>query len=460
VSVEVPSATASPEPGSATVPGKRLLGAAPATALVVANMVGTGVFTTTGVILPQLGSPIAVLAVWAVSGVLALCGAAVYAELGTMMPHAGGEYVYLSRALHPAAGFLAGWIGILVGFATPTGAAALAFARYLHAAAPWVPQAPVALALIVALTLVHMTHVRLGAHFQTAVTALVVALIVLFVAGAAASGRGDWAHLAQSAAPTPGAAAPTVGAFAVGLVYVGYAYLGWNAVSYVAGEVRDPSRVLPRALVVGTAIVTVLYLALNFVFLWAVPPQALAGKIEVAYVAAEALFGPRGAPLLSVLVAFAVAGCASAMIVAGSRITVAMAEDGVFFRALGRRGRRGAPTAAVALQGAIAAAAALTTAFDRILVFVGFTLNLSAGAAIVAAFVLRWRQPAADRPYRALGWPVSGLLFLALISVMTFFAIRDRPAESAAGFGTLAAGGVAYVIWQRRRGGAAPRVLR
>jgi APA family basic amino acid/polyamine antiporter len=430
-----------------------------AAALVIANMVGTGVFTTTGVILPRLGSPGTVLAVWAVSGLLALCGAAVYAELGTMMPEAGGEYVYLTRALHPAAGFLAGWVGILVGFATPTGAAALAFARYLHAAAPWVPQTPAALVLIAALTAVHMTNVRFGAHLQAVVTTLVVALILIFVAGAAVSGRGDWAHLTQSAAPAMDAA-PTVGAFAVGLVYVGYAYFGWNAVSYVAGEVRDPSRVLPRALVAGTATVTVLYLALNFVFLWAVPPQALAGKIEVAYVAAEALFGPRGAPLLSVLVAFAVAGCASAMIVAGSRITVAMAEDGVFFRALGRRGRGRAVAAAVALQGAIAAAAALTTAFDRILVFVGFTLNLTAGAAVVAAFVLRRRQPAAERPYRALGWPVSGLLFLALIAVMTFFAIRDRPWESAAGLVTLAAGGVAYAIWRRRRGGAAPRVLR
>jgi APA family basic amino acid/polyamine antiporter len=463
VSGPLSPATSPVAPSSAVDPaaGKRPLGSAHATALVIANMVGTGVFTTTGVLLPTLGSAGAVLAVWAVSGLLALCGAAVYAELGTMMPEAGGEYVYLSRALHPAAGFLAGWVGILVGFATPTGAAALAFARYLHVAAPGMPQTPVAIVLVVALTVVHMTHVRFGAHLQTAVTGLVVALILFFVVGAAVSGRGDWAHVTQSLAAGPSAApAPKVGAFAVGLVTVGYAYLGWNAVSYVAGEVRDPSRVLPSALVAGTATVTVLYLALNFVFLWSVPPQALAGKIEVASVAAQALFGPRGAPLLSILVAFAVAGCASAMIVAGSRITVAMADDGVFFRALGRRGRHGAPFAAVALQGAIAAAAALTTAFDRILVFVGFTLNLTAGAAVAAAFVLRRRQPLAARPYRALGWPVSGFLFLALVAGMTVFAIRDRPFESAAGLGTLAAGGVAYAIWQRRRGEPTPRVLR
>jgi APA family basic amino acid/polyamine antiporter len=305
------------------------------------------------------------------------------------------------------------------------------------------------------LTAAHMTHVRFGAAFQTAVTALVLGLILMFVVGAALSGRGDWAHLTQSAvagssSPGPAPGVLTVGAFAVGLVYVGYAYFGWNAVSYVAGEVRDPSRTLPRALVAGTVTVTALYLALNFVFLWAVPPRALAGKIEVASVAAAALFGARGAAWLSALVAFAVAGCASAMLLAGSRITVAMAEDGVVFPALARRGRYGAPTAAVALQGAIAATAALTTGFDRLLVFVGFTLNLTAGATVAAAFVLRRRDPTAARPHRALGWPVSGVLFLALVAAMTFFSIRERPWESLAGLATLVAGGVAYSFWHRR----------
>ena len=242
----------------------------------------------------------------------------------------------------------------------------------------------------------------------------------------------------------------TAGAVAVALVYAGYAYFGWNAVAYVAGEVREPARTLPRALVAGTALVTVLYLALNVVFLWAVPPSALADRIEVAHIAAGALFGPTGARLLSSLVALAVAGCVSAMLMAGPRITVAMAEDGVFFRTLARRSARGAPTAAVALQGALAAVAALAAAFDPILVYVGFTLNLTAGAAVVAAFTLRRREPAAERPHRALGWPFSGLLFLGLVGTMTVFAVRDRPWESAAGLATLATGGVAYAIWQAK----------
>jgi APA family basic amino acid/polyamine antiporter len=445
------------------VSAARPLGAAPATALVIANMVGTGVFTTTGVLLPELGSPLAVLAVWAVGGVIALAGAAVYAELGTMMPRAGGEYVYLGRAFHPAAGFLAGWVALLVGFAAPTAGGAIAFGRYLHAAVPAVPPQAAALALVVSLTAAHMRDVRFGARLQTMVTGFAITLILSFVVLALVSGRGDLANLTATAWPsgmtaTAAATAPrlTAGAFAVGLVYVGYAYTGWNAVAYVAGEVRDPGRTLPRALALGTGGVTLLYLALNLVFLWAAPPAALAGKVEVAHVAAQALFGPRGAALLSLLVAVAVAGCVSAMLMAGPRITVAMAEDGVFFPALGRRGRHGAPTAAVALQGAIAAVVAMAAAFDPILVYVGFTLNLTAGAAVVATFVLRRREPGAERPHRALGWPLSGLTFLALTGAMTVFAVRDRPRESAAGLGTLAAGAAAYFVWHRRRAPRAP----
>ena len=204
----------------------RPLGAAPATALVIANMVGTGVFTTTGVLLPELGSPLAVLAVWAVGGVIALAGAAVYAELGTMMPRAGGEYVYLGRAFHPAAGFLAGWVALLVGFAAPTAGGAIAFGRYLHAAVPAIPPQAAALALVVSLTAAHMRDVRFGARLQTVVTGFVVALILTFVAGALVSGRGDLAYLTKTVWPvTAGAVvtAPrlTAGAFAVGLVYVG-----------------------------------------------------------------------------------------------------------------------------------------------------------------------------------------------------------------------------------------------
>jgi basic amino acid/polyamine antiporter, APA family len=433
----------------------RQLGTVHAAALVVASMIGTGIFTTTGVLLSSLRSPPLVLAVWAVAGLLALCGAAVYAELGAMMPRAGGEYVYISRAFGRAPGFLSGWISLFVGFAAPTAAGALGFGQYLHAVAPWAPPKAAALVLLVALTIVHMVHVRFGAGLQTLLAGLVVALAIAFIALALASGRGDWGRLTAGAmgAVAAGGGAPiaTAGSVAVGLVYVSYAYAGWNSAGLMAGELRDPGRSLPRALALGTGLVTALYLALNAVFLWSAPASALAGQVEVAHVSALALFGARGATLLSSLVALALAGFVSAMLLSGPRVTLAMAEDGLFFGAFGQTNARGAPMRAVALQGVLAIGAAATAAFDPILIYVGFTLTLNTTVTVLAAFALRRREPDAARPHRALGWPMTGLLFLALSTFMIVLSVHERPIESAAGVGTLLAGAAVYGVWQRVR---------
>jgi len=434
--------------------GQRPLGAVHAAALVVASMVGTGVFTTTGVLLTSLPSPAVVLVAWALSGLLALCGAAVYAELSAMMPRAGGEYVYVSRAFGPAAGFMSGWVALIVGFAAPTAGGALGFASYVHALAPALPTLGVEIALIVVLTAVHMFDVRFGARLQTGLAGLVVAVIVVFVVAALVTGGMAFTNLAaaapQAASPRDIGAVATAGAFAVGLVQISYAYSGWNGAAYVAGEVRDPARALPRALVIGTGLVTLLYLLLNVVFLCAVPPAALAGHVNVAHIAAGALFGAGGAQVVSSLVALTAAGFVSAMLMSGPRVAVAMAQDGVFFRALGRANARGAPTLAVGLQGALAIVAVLTAKFDQLLVYVGFTLTLNAAAAVLAAFVLRRRDPG-ERPHHALGWPYSGVLFLAMAAFMIVLAVRERPWESAAALVTLVAGGVAYAAWHRRR---------
>jgi APA family basic amino acid/polyamine antiporter len=431
---------------------QRPLGAGHAAALVVASMIGTGIFTTTGVLLTSLPSPGLVLAAWALSGLLALCGAAVYAELGTMMPRVGGEYVYVSRAFGPVAGFLAGWVALIVGFAAPTAGGAFGFASYVHAVVPALPTLGVAIALIVVLTAAHMIDVRFGARVQASLAALVVGVIVVFVVAAAATRRLAFANLGAAAgAVHHGGTLVSAGAFAVALVQISYAYSGWNGAAYVAGEVRDPVRALPRALVLGTGLVTLLYLVLNVVYLSAVAPAALAGHVNVAHIAAAALFGGRGADLVSSLLALTAAGFVSAMLMSGPRVAVAMAQDGVFFRALGRGNARGAPTRAVALQGGLAIVAVLTARYDQLLVYVGFALTLNAAAAVLAAFVLRRREPAGDRPHRALGWPYSGILFLALAAFMIVLAVRERPAESAAALATLVAGGGAYAAWHRRR---------
>jgi APA family basic amino acid/polyamine antiporter len=427
------------------------LGSLHTAAIVVGSMIGTGVFMTTGYVLQDVPSPVLVLAVWAAAGLLALCGAAVYAELGTMMPRVGGEYVYLSRAYGPAFGFLSGWVALTAGFAAPTAAGAIGFATYLRTVAPGLPETPIAVAVVALFTAAHMADVRFGAHLQSALAAVVVAVIAVFVAAAFTAGRGDWSNLATAApAVRAGGGVAVAGGLAVALVQVSYSYSGWNGAAYVAGEVHDPGRTLPRGLVLATGLVTALYLALNLVLVYALPAAALSGKREVAHAAAVALFGPKGAVVISSLVALTSAGLVSALLLSGPRVVVAMAHDGVFFRALGWTNARGAPTVAVALQGGLAVIAVLTATYDRILVYVGFALTLNAAAAVGAAFVLRRREPAADRPYRAALWPASGLLFLALSAFMLVFAVRERPLETGAALATLVGGGIAYAAWRRR----------
>lgn len=413
--------------------------------LVVANMIGTGIFTTTGLLAAELRDPLWMIAAWLLGGLLALCGADVYAELGAMMPRAGAEYVYLRRAFHPAAGFLSGWVSLVVGFSAPIAASAIGFASYLSAAVPALPRAPAAVSLIVVLTMLHMASVRWGSRVQTAFTAAKVLLLVALVVAGLAVGHGSWAHFAAGAGP------PAPSRLAVALIFVSFAYSGWNGAAYVAGELEEPGRNLPRALLGGTAAVTVLYLALNVVFLYALPPRAMAGEVEVGHVAARALFGPTAGAVLSLLIALALVSSVSAMVMAGPRVYLAMAEDGLFFRPLARRGRSGAPWASVALQGVIAVALALTATFDQLLVYIGFTLSLFAALTVLGAFVLRRREPDAPRPYRARAWPLSPALFLILSLWMVVYAIATRPTESLAGLVTLALGLLLYGALRRPR---------
>jgi APA family basic amino acid/polyamine antiporter len=423
---------------------RRRISVTAATALVVANMIGAGIFTTTGFLSQRLGSPWLVLGVWVVGGVLALCGATVYAELGAMMPRVGGEYVYLSRGLHPSVGFLSGWVSLLVGFSAPVALSAHAFGAYIHAVEPAVPVKLAGGVLIVAVTALHAADVVWGARAQTLLTIYKVALIAVFAVAAFTVGSGDWRHLDMTFGDPGGRD------LAIALVIVSSAYLGWNAAAYVAGELRDPRRALPRALLGGTALVVVLYLALNLALFYAAPAAELAGAPEaVGHVAALALFGTAAGDAFSLLIGLALVSSVSAMAMAGPRVYVAMAEDGLFFRGMARRNRTGAPWVSVAVQGALALAMLATSTFLDLLTYVGFTLSGFSALAIVAAFALRWREPDAPRPYRAFAWPLSGALFLALSAWMVTLAIVDRPAVALAGGATLAAGGAAY-LWFRR----------
>lgn len=417
---------------------RRQLGLGSATALVVANMIGTGVFTTSGFLLADLHSPGLVLAAWAVGGVQAAMGALCYGALARRIPESGGEYLFLSRTLHPAAGYIAGWLSLLVGFSAPLAGAAFAFGEYTKA---WLPGGSPQLSgtlLILAGSALHAWHVRRGAWFQNAAVLLKIGLIVGFAAVA----------LPRLPAPEAAATAPaSLGSFAVSLVWISFSYAGWNAAVYIGGEVREPERNLPRALLLGTAIVTTLYLALNTVLVFAAPVDHLAGRLEIGRLAAEALGGPTWAGLVTGLVAIGLISSASSLIMAGPRVYAQMAADGCVPRLFAATA--GPPRRAIILQSVVALALLWSATFETLLTYIGFTLSLATAATVTGLIRLRLREGAA---IRVPGWPWVPVLFVAGVLAMTAFTVARKPFVALLGLATMAVGWAAW--WWTGRGPA------
>ncbi len=415
---------------------KRQIGLASATALVVANMVGTGVFTTSGFLLADLRSPGLVVLAWAVGGVMAALGALCYGALARRIPESGGEYFFLSRTLHPAAGYVAGWISLLVGFSAPLAAAAFAFGQY---AKPWLENcpAPVSGSLLVLLFAgLHAADVRRGTFVQDWAVLLKVTLIIAF-AGYALTRL-------PSLPPTLSSGVP-ISVFGVSLVWISFSYSGWNAAVYIGGEVRDPERNLPRSLLLGVGLVTVLYLALNTAFVYSAPIAELAGKLEIGRVAAQALGGPRAAAAVTIIVSLALVSSVSSMVMAGPRVYAKMAADGYLPRWL--EAGQGPPRAAIALQTLLTLTLLWSSSFESLLTYIGFTLGICTAATVLGLIVLRWREgPQLPVP----GWPWVPTLFLLSVTAMTVFTILRKPKESLVGLATMAAGWLAW-WWSQRR---------
>ena len=412
-----------------------------AACIVVANMVGTGVFTSLGFQVAAFHSTFALMALWVIGGAGSLCGALSYGELGAALPRSGGEYNYLSIIYHPAVGFLSGWVSLTVGFAAPVAAAAMALSAYLSQVAPVPHPTLVAAGVVCVISAVHAFGVKAGARFQVAFTTLKVLLIVglslcgFFMARpqdlSLMPVAADWAFLFS---------AP----FAISLVFVSYAYSGWNAAAYVAGEMRDPRRDLPRALFAGTAVVMVLYVAVNYVFLRAAPMEELSGQVEVGSIAAAHIFGPLGGRIMSGLISLGLVSTISAMTWAGPRVAQVMGEDIPLFKRLAGTTASGAPLGAILLQLVLVLGMLLTATFERIITFLGFTLALSTLLTVGGVFVLRFRQPDLHRPYRTWGYPFTPLIFLAINGWMLAFILWNKPLESLAGLGTLLLGLLLY----------------
>lgn len=419
-----------------------------AIAIVVANMIGTGVFTSLGFQLADIDSGFVILLLWALGGLVALCGALCYAELGARLPRSGGEYNFLAQIYHPCAGFISGWISATVGFAAPTALAAITFGTYLAAVFPQLSALWLATGLIAATTVVHATSHRNSAGLQVVFTAAKVALILLFSIAALVSveqiqdvdflpERGDLTLIGS-------------GGFAVALIYVGYAYSGWNAATYLTGELEAPEKTLPLVLAAGTALVMIAYLLLNAVFLIVAPMDQMAGQLEIGYIAARHAFGALGADIMGITLALLLISTVSAMMIAAPRVLQVLGEDYRPFRFLARLNHNQVPAVAVYSQGILALVFLWSASFDRILVFSGATMALNTLFTVLGLMILRHRDQRGQSPgaarFKVPWYPLPALIFLLVTGATLAYLAIERPVEILFSLGLIGTGALAYLL--------------
>jgi basic amino acid/polyamine antiporter, APA family len=420
-----------------------------AAAIVVADMVGVGVFTSLGFQVKDIPSGFAILLLWTVGGIVALCGVFSYSELGAMFPRSSGEYNFLSRAFHPAFGFLAGWVSATVGFAAPVALAAMAFGEYGKSVLPGAPPLALAVGAVWLVSIVQLTGVRHSSIFQLVSTILKVALIVAFLIAGFVVGT-----------PQPISFAPAVSdfgyvssaPFAIGLVFVMYSFSGWNAATYIIGEMHMPQQNLPRAMLAGTLIVLLLYVALNAVFLHTTPIDKLSGQLDVARIAGSYIFGEIGGRIVGAMICIGLVSSISAMMWIGPRVMMTMGEDIPVLGVFSRKSAQGAPAYAILFQGAIAGLMLFTRSFEAVLDFIQFALLFCSFSTVLGVIKLRITQPDLPRPYRAWGYPFTPVVFLLVTLFMMYYLVTERPLQSFLGILIMTSGLLIYAVFRKRTG--------
>jgi basic amino acid/polyamine antiporter, APA family len=418
-----------------------------ATAIVVADMIGVGVFTSLGFQVKDIPSGFAILALWTVGGIVALCGVFSYSELGAMFPRSSGEYNFLSRAYHPAFGFVAGFVSATVGFAAPVALAAIALGEYGRSIFPDAPPMALAVGIVWLVSLVQLTGVRHSSTFQLISTILKVVLITAFLIAGFVIG------MPQAVTFTPQssdigyiASAP----FAIGLVFVMYSFSGWNAATYIVGEMHDAGRSLPRALFTGTLIVLLLYVALNAVFLYTAPIDKLAGQIDVARIAGAYIFGEIGGRIVGAMICIGLVSSISAMMWIGPRVMMTMGEDIPVLRIFARKSEQGAPAFAILFQLTVATLMLFTRSFEAVLDFIQFSLLFCSFFTVLGVIKLRITRPDLPRPYRAWGYPVTPIIFLLVTLFMMYYLVVERPLQCFFGALIMVSGLLIYVVFRKK----------
>ena len=446
--LSTPNMNRSPQPDGADLRApRRTVGFFTACGIVIANIIGTGVFTSLGFQVADIQSGFALLMLWIVGGIAALCGALCYGELSAALPRSGGEYHFLSEIYHPAVGFMAGFISATVGFAAPIALAAMAFGKYFRGVFDFGSPVLLSFVLVWMVALFHFGNLRLGSAFQNLWTIVKLLLVVVLI------GAGLLIEEKQPFTFFPHAddtMSIFSGAFAVALVYVMYSYSGWNASSYIIGEVKNPERNVPRSLLAGTIIVIVAYVLLNAVFLATTPESEMRGQLEVGLIAGKHIFGENGGRIVGAVICLGLISAISSMTWIGPRVTMSMGEDHWLLRFLGRKNTGGIPANAALVQLLIVNLLLLTRSFELVVVYIQFALLLCSLLTVIGVIVLRASKPNVSRPYRVWLYPLPPLLFAAITIWMMIYLLISKTTESVAGMVTAIVGFLLYFCAGKR----------
>ncbi|WP_299530704.1 APC family permease [Ulvibacterium sp.] len=432
----------------------RSLGFFSLTNLVIANMIGAGIFTTSGLLMGDVGNPWLMLLLWGIGGVLALCGALSYGELGAAMPQAGGEYNFLSKLFHPLHGFLSGWASFIAGFSAPIAASAIGFSAYFFRAFPDlgsslglsmdINKKLVSIFVILLFSGVHLRGIKFGAKVQNYLTLFKVLLVIGLLVIGFLWGKGDLSHFtSQVETSSDFGSWKTAG---LSLMWIMFAYSGWNASVYVGSEIKDPKKNLARSLILGTLIVTLLYVLLNILFVYAVSPTDMKGVIAIGGLAVNNLFGSSTDTIISLLISFALFSSLSAFIIIGPRVYYAMARDGYFFKCLAQvHPVFKVPSNAILTQASVSIILVLSGTFDQILTYMGFALGIFPILTVFGLFKLR---KSGHSVLKLPGYPWVQVFYILISLSILILAFLERPKESSIALLSLMAGIPIFMVFQ------------
>ena len=433
--------------------------------LMVGGIIGSGIFLTAGQIAMAVHKPIYFLGVWLVGGLISLLACFAFAEMASMYPEAGGQYVYLREAYGEFPAFLYGWMVFTVGQSGTIAALAVGFAEYFGAILPFASaHQPVATLLgwtltrghlvstgaIILLTIINILGLKRGSALVNAATWAKFAAMGIFVLLGLAIGKGSWANYAVSLPlDQPASLSHVISGFGVALIAVFWAFDGWVYITWVAGEIKDAQRVLPRALLLGILLVGFIYMSVSIVYLYALPITQVATETTIAQAAAVALFSSNAAKWLGATIALSCFGAASSAILCSARVTYAMARDGAFFHAMGRvHPKYRTPALSLILIAAWSIVLALSGSYDQLYTYVMFMMILSYVAGVAALFVLRRKRPDVERPYHCTGYPYLPALYLLMAGAWALNSVYTRPKETLVGIGIVFLGAPFYAFWR------------